>query len=287
MTAEVAAIRAGVALAIGAVIIGCGSAVQTPATVDRPSVSVVADGVSVRLTLERDATSPALPLEAIVVVHNVGPRPIRWRADGCSLVAAVTIAAAGILPAQAPPRDRAATFVARITDGAEAPGPTVTLASESAVGRRTCQIDHGFAELAPGVRLTERAVWPATTSAGAPIAPGTYRVTGSFPMLTLAAPLVPAEFRADRDLRSIDTELALEVTHDGPKRLSAENAVTALLDATPLDGLVRNGDVTAADASLRFADGAWELRVRLPSGQVAIGRVAGSGEGRPRLDVRP
>ena len=72
MTAEVAAIRAGVALAIGAVIIGCGSAVQTPATVDRPSVSVVADGVSVRLTLERDATSPALPLEAIVVVDNVG-----------------------------------------------------------------------------------------------------------------------------------------------------------------------------------------------------------------------
>ncbi len=221
MTPEVGGIRATVALAIGAVVLGCGSAAQTPATVDRPSVSVVTDGVNVRLTLEQDATGPAVPLEAIVVVHNAGPRPIRWRSGGCSLVSAVTIAAVGVLPAPAPRLDREATFVARVTDGAESPKSTVTLTSEPTVDRRACQIDHGFAELAPGARLTERAEWPATTSSGAPMAPGPYRVTGSLPMLTPAAPLVPAEFRADRDLRSIVAELALDVTAGGPERLRA------------------------------------------------------------------
>lgn len=283
MRHRVSAIGIAAVLAVG----GCSQGAPSASPPTHTSTSIVIDGVAISLTVDRDTTVPGVPIEAIVVVENRSGRAVRWRAGGCNLVSAVTIGPAGVLPAPVQPRDRIATFVARVTDGAESPGPTRTLPSQSTVDRRACQIDRGFAELAPGGRLTERAVWPATTNAGAPIAPGPYRVTGSFPMLAPAGPLVPAEFRADRDLRSIDAELALDVTAGGPERLRAADGVTALLAGTPLGGWVRNGDVTAADASLRFADGAWELRVRLPTGQVAIGRVDGSGGGRPRLDIRP
>lgn len=163
----------------------------------------------------------------------------------------------------------------------------ITLPTGSAAGDRSCQIDHGFAVLGPGEELEERAAWPATTAAGVPLPPGGYEVLASFPRLRGATPLVPADFRGDRDLAPVEAGIGIAIEAAGPAHPSAAEAVAAMLAATALDGWVRAGSISAVDGALAYDATGWSLTVRVPTGGTATAHATPDGRADPDLRFAP
>lgn len=275
-------------LAAAAVLAGGCATEPGPAEVRQAFASSEADGITISLALDREETVIGAPVEAIVTVRNVGPRTIRWRAGGCALQSTVSVTAARpdvdiVAPAPVPAPVEAA-FLAAVATAPGAPAAVATLQSTPSGAGRGCQIDHGFAELAPGVRLEERAVWSALTIAGGPAVPGDYIVRAAFPRLRDDAALVPANFQADRDVQPVRVDLTIRVRDVGRPTVSAGAAVLALIRGTELGDLVRSGGVKPADAVLSWDDQGWILHVRLPDGGSAVGRVAGTAPARATLE---
>ena len=246
-----------------------------------------AAGVVVTMALERAVTRPGENIGIEMRVANLGAESVVWRSGGCDLEAAIAVlpaVAAGeagpaliAAPAGGP---RAAIEVALAE--AEEPAPPLTLALERESRQASCTLDHGFSLFQPGDRLVLRAVWASAMVTGAPASPGAYVVSAAFPMLRSDAPIVPAQFKADRHLRSIAVVALLTVAPAGG--LSASQAVARMLVDPRFAGWLaaRAGDDAAARLSLH--DGRWVLRVMLADGPVVIVELAAQGLGQP--DVR-
>ena len=253
------------------------------------------DGLTVQLIVERTALGAGEDVGVIVAVQNLGRAPIRWRAGGCDLRASVAVVPtdrAAVVPgdAEMPDEDDGARLVARFIADVAGPGdavaPSRTIATTTPAAGRACQIDHGFAVLAPGERLEERAAWSATTAAGAPLSPGPYEMRATFPMLGRDTPLSPPDFRGERDLRPIVAAVALDIDGAGA-HISGSEALRALVERTALDGWVRSGAITAAAAHLGYDGDGWTITVRSPTGGTAVGRVSADGHSVADLGSAP
>lgn len=281
----------GLVLASALLVVGCSpeGSDPAPAPPDRPAASAQKGGVSIGVTLDRGSTDAAGRIEAIVSVENRSGRTVRWRAGGCDLRGSVTAHSAHVPPAAPVPDDvgqgRIATFIDAVAVVADAPAAPTTLMIEPQDGGRGCQTDHGFADLRTGERLTERVDWAATTVAGAPLPPGRYVIRGTFPMLPDGMPLVPATFRASRDVDPLTADTAVDVTGVLATIPTARAAVEALLSATDLGDAVRTGQVDARNAGISFDRGFWVLRITLPGRATAVGRVPADGRGKPTLEI--
>ncbi|MEX2184092.1 MAG: hypothetical protein WEC14_06565 [Chloroflexota bacterium] len=287
MTTRALALGIAVVIAAGA----CADDQPSPRSDVGASSSTVDHGLAVSLTVDRIAVAPGGSVEAIVVVHNLSSRKVRWRAGGCDLVGSVSVvSAARAVEAEADAEeDVQARLVARFVDvlaqEADRPAPARP-PRVAAGGGRACQIDHGFAELGPGSRLTERVTWSALSAGGAAISPGRYVMSGAFPLVAADVPLAPAEFTSVRDVRPVAAEIEIDVEDDGPSHLTAREALVALISDTPLGDWVRAGTVDAGDAGVSFDGRAWVVRIGLPAGGVAVGRV-GVRDGAAVLESEP
>jgi hypothetical protein len=254
------------------------------------TASVVERGVGMNLAVDRDAVFPGGSIEVIVSVQNLGAHEVRWRAGGCQLHGSVMVIPLVPLTPEADAgigddRRLETRFVDTLAFAADRPAPADPLTAAS-TGDRACQIDHGFAALAPGARLTERATWPALSAGGAALPPGVYTLSSTFPMLGSDTPLIPAAFMTERDVQAVSVEVAIEIEDDGRAHLSARAALRALLAETALGTWVRAGSVDAGDVSVAFEDPFWTVRIRLPTGGSAVGRVDVR-SGRPVLESVP
>lgn len=280
----------------------CGDPAIADAEPPGSTATTVIDGIVIHLTLDRATVEPGAAIRAIVTVRNLGRDPVPWRAGGCELRSSITVAPTppDMRPTADPagrsdiPRTgdavgdrRVARFIASLADPADAVAAPVTQVDRSAAGDRSCQIDHGFAVLGPGEEIEERAAWPATTAAGVPLPPGGYEVLASFPRLRGATPLVPADFRGDRDLAPVEAGIGIAIEAAGPAHPSAAEAVAAMLAATALDGWVRAGSISAVDGALAYDASGWSLTVRLPTGGTATARVGPDGRADPELRFAP
>lgn len=249
--------------------------------------STVEAGVAVTLSIDRSSVGSGQAVGAIVTVRNLGSDSVRWRGGGCDLLDSVTVRAVGGPAGQGGAEGDAAVdavdgdpdarlvdrFVRSVAGLQDDPDRGRTIATPGSGTGRACQIDHGFAELGPGERLVERVAWRAVTLAGAPLPAGRYEIVAAFPMLAADSRLVPAAFEAARDIAAVTVGIELEVLGGDPG-LGAADALRALIDQTPLGGWVRAGSVDARDAMLSLDDRGWRLDVRLPTGVMAVGRIA-------------
>jgi hypothetical protein len=285
MTARALLLGVAVVFAAGA----CADDQPPPGSDAGASSSTVDHGLAVSLTVDRVAIVPGGSVEAIVVVHNLGPHKVRWRAGGCDLVGSVTVVSVARVAEADPEADVRARLVTRFVDAlaseADRPAP-VRPRTEPSGGGRACQIDHGFAELGPGSRLTERVTWSALSAGGAALPPARYLMSGAFPVVADDVPLAPAEFTSGRDVRPIATEIAIDVEAEGRAPITAREALVALISGTPLGDWVRAGAVDAGDADVSFDGQAWLVRINLPTGGAATGRVDVTG-GPPVLESGP
>lgn len=281
----------GLVLASALLVVGCSPEGSDPAPdpPDRPAASAQQGGVSIGVTLDRGSTDTTGRIEAIVVVENRSGRTVRWRAGGCDLRGSVTVRPADVPPAAPVPVDggerRIAAFIDVLAVVADRPADPITLMIGVQDAGRGCQTDHGFADMRTGERLTERVDWAATTVAGAPLPPGRYVVRGTFAMLPVGMPLVPATFRASRDVDPLTAETAIDVTGALTTIPTARAALEALLSATDLGDAVRTGRIDARHATITFDRGVWVVRITLPGRAVAVGRVSADGRGEPTLDA--
>lgn len=297
---------------------GCGGTPRDAVVDGGPvTASTTVDGVVVGLSIDRRVVAAGATLRVIATVRNLGREPVHWRAGGCALRGAVRVVADeegavetgvdGTEPDQGALGDggaagdggavtelagdigdrRVARFIAALAGPADAIAASSTPPTGSAAGDRSCQIDHGFAVLGPGEELEERAAWAATTAAGVPLPPGRYEVLASFPMLGGATPLVPADFRGDRDLAPVEAGIGLDIEAAGPAHPSAADAVAAMLAATPLDGWVRAGSISAVDGALAYDATGWSLTVRVPTGGTATAFAMPDGRVDPDLRFAP
>ncbi|CAN5488282.1 hypothetical protein BH20CHL7_BH20CHL7_09800 [soil metagenome] len=272
MTARALVLGVAVVIAAGA----CADDQPPPGSHAGASSSTEDHGLAVSLTVDRIAVAPGGSMEAIVVVHNLSSRKVGWRAGGCDLVGSVTVASAARAVEAAPEGDVQARLVARFVDALALEADRPASARPRTIpsgGGRACQIDHGFAELGPGSRLTERVTWSALSAGGAAMPPGHYLMRGAFPLVADDVPLAPAEFTSGRDVRPVAAEIAIDVEEDGQGHLTAREALLALIADTPLGDWVRAGTVDAGDAEVSFDGRAWVVRVGLPTGGAATGRV--------------
>lgn len=276
------------ALMTAAVLVGaCGSAEAPPTTV---SATALHDGrISVNLAVATASVAPGDSVAIVVDAVNLGPAAVVWRSGGCDLRGAVRVVALeppeptggfDLGPAES-------AWVTAVALSAELAAQTSTLAI-SPGPRRTldCRLDHGFAELRPGARLTEHAAWRAETATGAPALAGRYRLTAVLEVVRAGVELVPAEFRAGRDVVPAATSVDIVVAEPGPSRLAAAEALALLLRGTLLGDWVRSGDVMAADTTMRYEDGEWLVRVVRRDGITGLGRVAADSRGPARFEVR-
>ncbi len=285
---------AGLATIAALAIASCASPDAAPSGEGPSAALATLDGLTVQLSVERTELGAGEDLGVIVAVQNLGREPVRWRAGGCDLRASVAVVptdAAAVVGgiAEMPDGDDGDRLVARFIAVVAGPGdgvaPSRTIATTTPAAGRACQIDHGFAVLAPGERLEERAAWSATTAAGAPLSPGPYEMRATFPMLGRDSPLVPAAFRAERDLRPVIASVEIDI--DEASRhisISGADALRTLLEQTSLGAWVRSGTISAADAHLAYDGNGWTITVQVPTGGTAAGRV--SADGRSVTDLR-
>ncbi|MEX1171663.1 MAG: hypothetical protein WEG56_03515, partial [Chloroflexota bacterium] len=90
MTIRALALGVAVVIAAGA----CAGDQPPPGSDAGASSSTVDHGLAVNLTVDRIAVAPGGSVEAIVVVHNLSSRKVRWRAGGCDLVGSVSVVSA-------------------------------------------------------------------------------------------------------------------------------------------------------------------------------------------------
>ncbi len=268
----------GQAVALGAIFVlqACGQPATQPPDTPGPAAATNEGGLIVSLSVDQPAVLPGNQLRFHAQIRNTSSASVLWWGGDCKIDGAVSVVAGEVvdpLPGVAWAGD-ARALKALLVEGSGVPAPPQTQVDLH--DGTACRVDRGFNNLRPEDVISLDSTWSASDRIGAPLRPGRYQISATFPRVRSNILADPALIRLDRDLDPVRAGVDMQVQTAPAARVSAFDAADRAL-GTPAfaQWLVAFPARTWSGASLRWTDGAWRVEVRSTTGSSAILSVDG------------